>query len=185
MEFHRKRMFDALTTARECGPYDELPVLRKDIDPQIHLSRNDRPQPFFLISALDSMLVNLVGEGTVELRGSSVNSFSLVPGDLVYVPAGTPHRLVPTTESVMLRHKALEPTLEGVAWFCASCDAEVHRDEFDTAKELPQEGYWRACNEFNAKAELRSCPSCGTEHPPADLTGIRWPEVAEAIRAAD
>ena len=70
-----------------------------------------------------------------------------------------------------------------VAWFCETCDAELYRDEYDTASELPQEAAWRACNEFNEKSELRVCPRCGSQHDVLDLKDVRWPEVAKAIRA--
>ena len=184
MELQRKRMFHAFAVAKDAAPYDEMPVLRPDIDPQVHLSRNDRPQPFFLICEKDTMVVQLSGTGVLEMQYSPVRYHTLEPGDVVYVPAGTPTRSVPETESVQLRYKPLQPGLEAVAWFCPRCGTEVHRDEFDTTEELPQDAYWRACRRFNEEAELRRCPSCGHQHDPADLTGIRWPEVAEAIRSA-
>lgn len=182
MAYSPKRMFLALDAAREARAYDELPMLRTDIDMQVHLSRNDRPQPFFLICGHDTLLTQLAGEATLELKYSPVLYHTLEPGDIVYVPAGTPTRVVPTTPSVQLRYKSSTPGLEGVAWFCADCGTEVHRDEFDCAEELPQDAYWRACAEFNSKAELRQCPACGAAHPPLDLSGVRWPEVAEMIR---
>ena len=52
----RKRAFNIFQQAREAGPYDEYPVLPAEIDPQLHLSRNDRPQPFFLICERDTVL---------------------------------------------------------------------------------------------------------------------------------
>lgn len=184
MELSRKRMFHAFKAARDACSYDELPVLRPDVDVQVYLSRNDRPQPFFLICEHDTLLTQLVGDAVLELKYSPVLYHMLEPGDIVYVPGGTPTRVVPTAPSVQLRYKAADAGLEGVAWFCPGCGAEVHRDEFDTAEELPQDAYSRACREFNAKPELRACPSCGAAHPELDLTGIRWPEVADAIRAA-
>ena len=99
----------------------------------------------------------------------------------MYIPAGTPTRIRPEETSVHVRYKPLHAGLEGVVWFCNACGHEVHREEFDTAVELPQEGYSRACTAFNEDEELRRCPACGKEHDQLDLTGIRWPEVAEAI----
>lgn len=184
MEFERKKMIHAFEAARECAPYDELPVLVADRDPQMHLSRNDRPQPFHLICSQDTLLAQLAGEATLYLAYSPVLYHRLEVGDVVYVPAGTPTRLVPDGESVNLRYKALHAGLEGVAWFCEECGQEVHRVEFDTETEIPQAAYWRACEEFNADVELRSCGACGAKHEEVDLTGIRWPEVADAIRAS-
>ena len=183
-ELERKRMFHTFAAAADAGPYDELPVLRDGIDPQVHLSRNDRPQPFFLVCSRDTLVTQLSGSGELELRYCGVRSHPLDPGDVVYVPAGAPSRYVPDGIAVVLRYKALVPGLEGVVWFCASCESEVHRDEFDTAEEIPQAAYWRACQEFNAKVELRTCPSCGEVHPPVPVEGVRWPQIAEALRSA-
>jgi 3-hydroxyanthranilate 3,4-dioxygenase len=82
-----------------------------------------------------------------------------------------------------MRYKARQPELEGVAWYCPNCDAEVFRQEWALSETLSQEGYQRACEAFNADREKRVCPRCAREHPPLDLSGIRWLEVAEAVRA--
>ncbi len=182
VEYDRKKMVKTFEAAASCEPYDELPVLVADRDPQLHLSRNDRPQPFYLICSEDTLLAQVAGRATLDLEYSPVRYHRLEPGDVVYVPAGTPTRIRPEEPSVHVRYKPREPGLEGVAWFCSACGHEVHRDEFDTADELPQDAYWRACNAFNEDVELRRCPACGKEHDQLDLTGIRWPEVAEAIR---
>jgi hypothetical protein len=179
----RKRMVRIFQDAREAGPYDEFPVLLPGIDPQLHLSRNDRPQPFFLICSKDTVLVQMAGDAVVEFKDGPVLYHAAEPGDFVYVPAGTPHRIVPRTESIHVRYKADQPGLEGVAWYCPQCQGELWREEWDTAEELPQEGYWRACQAFNASAAQRTCGGCGAEHPPLDLAGIRWPEIAAALRA--
>ena len=180
----RKRMLNAFKEARAAGPYDEFPVLLPSIDTQIHLSRNDRPQPFWLVCDHDTVLAQLSGEARVEFKEASVLHHNLRPGDHVYVPAGTPHQITPRSESVQLRYKAQQPRLEGVAWYCAACGGEVWRAEWELADTLPQEGYWRACQEFNADREQRVCPHCGAEHPVLDLNGIRWPEIAASLREA-
>jgi 3-hydroxyanthranilate 3,4-dioxygenase len=180
----REHMFFAFDEAAKCGPYDERPMLPADIDLQIHLSRNDRPQPFHLICQHDTVLVVLKGEGAVEYRGTSVVRHGYEAGDFLYVPAGTPHRIVPRSESVHLRYKLPESDLEGVAWFCAECGAEVRREVWELGEALPQEGYLRACREFNGAEGARRCPRCGAVHPPVDLGGVRWEEVAHRLRAA-
>jgi 3-hydroxyanthranilate 3,4-dioxygenase len=180
----RKRQTSIFEDAREAGPYDDFPILPPDMEPQVHLSRNDRPQPFYLICERDTVLAQVSGEAVVAFAEGPVRYFTLEPGDHVYVPAGTPHQVRPRTESVQLRYKAKAPGLEGVAWYCPTCGAEVAREEWDTAEELPQDAYWRISQAFNADPARRQCSRCGTEHPPADLTSNRWPETAAAIRAA-
>jgi len=178
----RRRMLHIFKVAKECGPYDELPALPDEFDLQLHLSRNDRPQPFYLICDHDTVLVQMSGEGRVEFKDAPVLYHTLEPGDWVYVPAGTPHRLVPDVESVQVRYKAQKPALEGVAWYCQRCGAELWRDEWELAREFPQEAYLRACQEFNADTARRTCSVCGAEHPSVELSGFRWHEIAQDLR---
>ena len=181
---HRKRMIDTFKDAEALGPFDEYPVLVAGIDPQLHLSRNDRPQPFYLICGKDSLLVQMSGTATLSLKHPDVVNYRLIPGDFVYVPAGTPHRLIPNGVCINHRYKAENAGLEGVAWYCPQCGKELHRDVWDTQTELPQEAYARTTAQFNAKAELRHCSSCGAEHPLLELNEFRWASVAKEVRAA-
>ena len=41
----REHIVFSFRAAAGAGNYDELPMLPKDVDLQVHLSRNDRPQP--------------------------------------------------------------------------------------------------------------------------------------------
>lgn len=170
--------------AVSCGNYDERPILPKDIDLQLMLSRNDRPQPFHLICEHDCVLAVMAGEGRVEFRDTSVLRYCYSAGDYIYVPAGTPHRIIPKNESIHYRYKLPESELEGVAWYCNECGDEVYRDVWELAKELPQEGYQRACDEFNTEESIRTCPRCGVIHPRIDTQGTRWMEVASMSRAS-
>src|SRR5207302_10673474 len=102
----------------------------------------------------------------------------------VYITAGNPHRYMPTTESLQTRYKAEPAGLEGVAWFCEACGTEIARDEWDTAEQLPQDGYWAACQNFNATLERRTCLSCGQVHPEVDLSGLRWRDIAAQLQTS-
>lgn len=180
----RKRMLNGFKAAAEVGPYDEFPVLVPGIDPQVYLSRNARPQPFYLICERDSLLVQMAGTGRLLMKYSSVVWEPMQPGDFVYIPAGTPHRYVPTTESLQTRYKPEPAGLEGVAWFCEGCGTEITREEWDTSEQVSQAGYSDACQRFNASAETRTCPNCGRIHPQVDLSGLRWQEVAVQLQTA-
>jgi 3-hydroxyanthranilate 3,4-dioxygenase len=179
----RKKTFQTFREARKLGPYDERPMLPDEIDVQLHLSRNDRPQPFFLICGKDTLIARMSGRGRVEFKGTDVGAFALEPGDYVYVPAGAPHRLVPEGECVDLRYKAQNAGLEGVAWYCPECEREIHREVWDTSETITQEAYSTACERFNADPKLRACRACGAMHPPLDLFGFNWRAIAEEIRA--
>ncbi len=177
----RKRAFNTFKEAEGRGPYDEYPVLAADVDPQLHLSRNDRPQPFFLICEKDCVLVQLSGKGRVEFRDSSMLWTAAVPGDFIYIPARTPHRFLPDEPSTQYRYKAIVPGLEGVCWYCPECGKRIGEEIWDTAKELPQEGYLRASTAFNEEPARRRC-ACGFEHPTIDLAPYRWAEIARELR---
>ena len=82
----RKQRFAAFDEAKNRGPYDEYPMLPAGIDPQICLSRNDRPQPFFLICEHDTVLVNMSGTGKGEFPDGPGRYHPGEPGDFVYVP---------------------------------------------------------------------------------------------------
>jgi len=179
----RKRAFNILAQAQEAGPYDEYPVLPPGIDPQIHLSRNDRAQPFYLICERDCVIAQMTGHATVHFKDAAVLRFALAAGDFVYVPAGTPHRIIPQTESIQVRYKAHDAGWEGVAWYCDRCGTELWRSEWNTAEQIPQDGYWKSCQAFNEDRTLRGCAGCGTVADPVDLSGLRWREIAVELRS--
>ncbi len=181
----RKNRFDTFDAAAARGPFDECPMLELGTDPQLHLSRNDRPQPFFLICEQDCVVAQMSGTARIEFRGSSVNYFDLQMGDYAYVPGGTPHRIVPKGECVNLRYKAADPGLEAVAWYSPKTSEEIARVTWNCLEELPQEGYLRACRAFNDNVKMRTCPTTGEVLPPIDLAAFRWETLAPEIRQAD
>jgi len=81
----RKNRFNAFQEAAARGAYDEFPMLELGIDPQLHLSRNNIAQPFFLICEQDSMIAQLSGAARIEFRDSSVGYFDARIGDYVIV----------------------------------------------------------------------------------------------------
>lgn len=181
----RKNRADLFAEATSRGNYDEMPILELGIDPQLHLSRNEVAQPFFLICEHDCVIAQMSGSARIEFRDASVNYFDLVLGDFVYVPGGTPHRLLPREASVHLRYKADDPGLEAVAWFSEATGKEISRVTFDCATELPQDGYLRACTLFNETPSMRACPATGTVLPPIDLSPFDWQALADDIRASE
>lgn len=183
MEFERARMANLFAVAQQAGPFGELPTPPPDFDPQVHVSRNDGVQPFFLICERDTVVATLGGDGAIEFHGSSVREHRVGPGDFVYVPAGTPHRIRADAPLVQFRFKARDAGLEATAWYCPACDAELWRREFETEREIPQRVYLEACEEFNAREDLRTCERCGTVHDPVEVSGVRWREIAELLEA--
>ena len=180
MALERKKTLNVFKDAKNAwGSHDDYPVGPPGTDPMPHLSRNRVPQPFFLVGEEDQVLIQMAGVATLELRETETTRMRLVPGDTVYIPAGTPSRLVPEGENVVVRLKAEPPTREAVAWFCDACGALVHHRELEAG--IVQDQYWSAVHEFNADASLRTC-GCGAVHPIVDLGDIAWPAVAAALR---
>jgi hypothetical protein len=177
----RKKMMHLLREAQSClGSHDDFPTMPAGTDPMPCLSRNRTAQPFFLVSAHDQVVLALAGKSRIELPGAAPDESELDVGDAVYVPAGQPSRIVPETESVHLRFKAEPPGWEAAVWICASCGTEIFRRELDATAAPAQAGYWQACQEFNRDSALRTC-ACGTSHPPADVSDVRWPDVAAQL----
>ncbi|HEU4533342.1 MAG TPA: hypothetical protein VFS00_04460 [Polyangiaceae bacterium] len=182
MALERKKTLNVFKEAQHVwGSYDDYPVGPDGVDPMPHLSRNRVAQPFFLISEEDQVIIQMAGEGSIELRGPERQRLRLAPGDTLYLPAGVPSRLVPEGENLQIRFKAHPPAREAVAWYCAPCGELVHARELVGG--VPHEGYWEAVQLFNADAALRTCGGCGAVHPPVELGDIAWPEVAAALRA--
>jgi 3-hydroxyanthranilate 3,4-dioxygenase len=170
-------------SAAAAGPYDERPMLPDTLDLQLYLSKNDRRQPFFLICQHDTVLFALSGTGHVEYKDASVLRHAYEIGDHLYVPAGVPHRVVPTAETIQYRYKLPESELEGVAWYCEQCGHELYREVWEIAAEIPQAAYLRISQGFNADPARRTCKSCGAVHPMVDLALYRWAQIAEELRA--
>ncbi|MFT3768997.1 MAG: hypothetical protein QM820_26450 [Minicystis sp.] len=182
MALERKKTLNVFKDAKGAwGSYDDYPVGPQGTDPMPHLSRNRVPQPFYLVSERDQVLIQMAGEGRIELKETDTESMRLSPGDTVYLPAGVPSRLIPEGENLQIRLKAEPPGREAVAWYCPACGELIHSREIGEG--TPQDGYLDAVEAWNGDAALRTCGRCAAVHPPADLGDIAWREVAAAIRA--
>jgi hypothetical protein len=178
----RGRYQNVFELALEVGPWDERPVAPPFADPQVYMSRGSGAQPFFLICAKDTVVMQITGSADVQFRYTGLRHTRLEIGDMLYVPAGTPCRIEPREESIHLRYKAINPGLEGAAWFCPSCDAEVWRYEFDAELAPVHQGYLDACRAFNAEPRHRTCGVCQAVLPAIDIAGYRWAQIAEELR---
>jgi 3-hydroxyanthranilate 3,4-dioxygenase len=168
-------MLDAFKVGAQLGNYEDLAVLPIDVDPQVTLSRNWIDQPFYQIFAEDTVLAAMSGETVIRMRLSTVNTLRLEGGDHAYIPAGTPHRIEPRREGVMLRYLAGDAGLEAAAWFCELCGTELYRLEWrhDHDAEAPRV-YAAACARFNAATDARTCGRCGSVAAEIDLDAFGW-----------
>lgn len=185
IDIRRKNTLNLFREASKLGSFDEFPVLRPDVDPQLHVSRNEVDQPFFLTCQKDCVIALVSGAATVEFASGGVRFFDLEPGDFVYVPGGAAHRLRVREPGIQLRYKAREAGGESVAWYCAKCGHELFHHGWEGAETLPQESYLEACESFNSDSVHRTCSSCAEVHPALDLQPFRWQSIVQALRAGE
>lgn len=172
-------VFEAGAVAQSC---DEWPLVPAGVEPQVELSRHLVPEPFFQVLDHDSVLAVMAGDGRVEFRDSNVLWESLRPGDFVYVPAGTAHRVAPETELLTIRFAAAARERQAVAWYCESCGAEVGCFAWDASEALPQEGFLAAAEHHAREIAGRACSRCGAAPGALDLAPFRWSQLASDLR---
>jgi len=175
----RRRMLQAFEAAKSIGNYADMPVMPADVDPQITLARNTEMQPFYIAFEEDTVIALMSGKSVVRLRDTNVNSWPMIPGDHVYVPAGTPHRFEPSEESVLIRFIGNDPAYRAAVFACETCDNELDRLEWKQDLEVEAtEIYAEASRRFNADLEHRTCSACGAVAEPISLERLGW--VSEA-----
>lgn len=177
----RKNAFNLFREAAKLRSFDEFPLLRPEVDPQIYVSRNEVDQPFFVVCEKDAVIAQIGGKARVQFNESSVRHFDLSPGDYVYVPAGTPYRVLTSEAGEQIVYRARDAGRHGVVWFCDGCGAELDRMVWDSAAMPAQSGYQAASERHNADARRRACTTCGKAHAPVDMAPFRWSAVAEAL----
>ncbi|MEJ7635521.1 hypothetical protein [Aeromicrobium sp.] len=172
----RRRMVQAFQAAKDIGNYADVPVMPVDVDPQITLSRNSEQQPFFIAFEEDTVIALMSGSATVRMRDSNVNSWSMITGDHVYVPAGTPHLLEPNEESVLLRYIGNEPAYRAAVFACEACGGELHRLEWQQDLEVDAVAiYSEVVRRFNEDSTVRTCRSCSTVAAEISVERLGWP----------
>lgn len=170
----RSRAMNVFEAAARSGNYGDVAVLPIEVDPQIVLSRNSVRQPFYMVYDHDTVAAQMSGSCRIRLRASSVLYFDSSIGDYTYIPAGTPHRIEPKEEGVLLRYTSNEPTERGAVFACESCDAEIHRVEWTHDDDNDQVRiYCAIVQEFNEDVGLRRC-ECGVEAERIDLAELGW-----------
>lgn len=176
----RRNKLNLLKDGGKLESFDEFPVLRPEVDPQLHVSNNSVDQPFALVCGKDTVLAQVTGRARVAFEDGPVRYFDLEAGDHVYVPAGSEHRVETLEPGIQLRYRAREPGVEGVVWRCKSCRTELDRHVWDSAQTVTQTGYQFACERHNNEESRRTCKSCEARHDPIDLSPFRWAAVALA-----
>jgi mannose-6-phosphate isomerase-like protein (cupin superfamily) len=175
----RRRMLQAFEAAKSIGNYADIPVMPVDVDPQITLARNTERQPFYLAFEEDTVIALMSGRATVRLRDTNVNYWPMMPGDHVYVPAGTPHRFEPAEESVVIRYIGNDPAYRAAVFACENCGNELDRLEWKQNLEVDATAiYTEVSQRFNQDLDRRTCAVCSTVADPVPLERLGWAPVA-------
>ncbi|KRA24912.1 hypothetical protein ASD65_11090 [Microbacterium sp. Root61] len=175
-------MLQTFEAAKEVGNYADVPVMPADVDPQITISRNWVTQPFYIAFEEDTVLALMSGSANVRLRDTNVKYWPVIPGDHVYVPAGTPHRLEPDGESVLIRFIGNDPAYRAAIFACERCDAELDRLEWEQDLDVEAVAiYAEIVRRFNEDLPKRTCPTCGTVADEISLEQLGWTAEPSAI----
>ncbi len=183
VRIRRKNTFNLFREGRKLGSFDEFPMLRPEVDPQLHASFNSVDQPFHLLCEKDTIIAQVTGRSRVTFREGATRYFDLGVGDCVYVPGSIPHRITTLEPGFVNRYKAVNPGLEATVWYCESCGEELKRFTWRNEDLPPQIGYLSGCEQYNADPAGRTCEKCGAAHDPINMDAFRWGAIAEALSA--
>jgi len=124
----------------------------------------------FHVDPSDEIFYMLKGDMTLEYVEDGKRREEVIrEGEMLLVPAFTPHspHRPPDTWGLVVEITRTPDQAESLIWFCDRCDALLHEVTMhvaDIEKELKI-----AIEQFDANAELRTCPKCGyiqPENPP-------------------
>lgn len=107
-------------------------------------------------------------EGDMVLRvieGGRPVDVPIREGELLLLPPHVRHspQRPAGTVGLVVERVRLPGELDAFEWYCESCDARVHRREFelqDIEKDLPP-----VFDEYHASRDLRTCGACGHVNP--------------------
>ncbi|HEY1723320.1 MAG TPA: hypothetical protein VGG27_18905 [Magnetospirillaceae bacterium] len=118
----------------------------------------------------DSDEVTYMIKGTMNLHyrtPEGTEEICVIPqGATNFMPSRTPHspRFPPDAFALILERKRLAGEIDKFWWFCPSCDAFLHEEQFlvdDYTKDPVSQAYKR----FFDSVKARTCKSCGTVMP--------------------
>lgn len=154
------RVHDVFELAGQIEDGDHLSLFGSDVDLDVSLSRETARQPFHFAIDHDSLLVQLAGEAEVTFDHPDVRRVRVVPGDIVYVPAGLDHQVVPRTPSLQLRYCGSEPHAERASVRCPACGHPIAMVVWNSGAKDRRDGL-AAARQAHARICGQTCPNCG------------------------
>lgn len=110
----------------------------------------------------EEFFYQLEGHITVKIQvDGKAETLELGPGDMMVVPAKTPHSPIRHEGSLGLvieRVRQGRGFTDGLMWFCESCNEKLHETFFEL-RDIENE-FLPKFKEYYASQELRTCNSC-------------------------
>ena len=110
----------------------------------------------------EEFFYQLEGHITVKVQiNGKAETLELGPGDMMVVPAKTPHSPIRHEGSLGLvieRVRQGRGFTDGLLWFCDSCNEKLHETFFEL-KDIENE-FLPKFKEYYASHDLRTCKSC-------------------------
>lgn len=152
--------------AEEFVPPVSNRVIWPDSDITFMIIRGPNARNDFHVNPTDEIFYQLRGTIRVDVRDDEgVHQRLVHEGDVMLVPAGTPHAPLRPADTWGLVLEVPRPpdALDRMQWYCPACDHLLHEVSFDLADIETELAV--ALDRVNADEELRTCERCGTVLP--------------------
>lgn len=119
------------------------------------------PGEEFFFQLEGDMLLKVVQDGRIT-------DVPIRAGEVFLLPAHVPHspQRFPNTVGLVIERVRRPGELDGLAWYCENCHAELYREEFELTDIETQ--FPPVFERYYASLAHRSCRQCGTvQQPPA------------------
>lgn len=119
------------------------------------------PGEEFFFQLEGDMLLKVVQDGRIT-------DVPIRAGEVFLLPAHVPHspQRFPNTVGLVIERVRRPGEIDGLAWFCENCHAELYREEFELTDIETQ--FPPVFERYYASLAHRSCRQCGTvQQPPA------------------
>ena len=143
------------------------PVANKEVFPEsefiFQIIRGPNARNDFHIDPGDEIFYQLKGDIIVQCVEHGVRrDIRVREGEVMLCRAGTPHCPIRPRDTwgLVIERKRRPDELDGIVWFCESCNGPLYEVRFSCENIETQ--LRDAIDAFNASESLRTCKACGT-----------------------
>lgn len=143
-------------------------VLWQEPDALTFVARGREYRSEFHVNPSDEIMYMIKGEMNLHFRTpEGEERIVVIPeGGLNFTPSGVPHspRFPPDAFALISERKRKPGEVDRFRWYCPSCDAFLHEEEF-TVSDYRSDPVSKAYANFFDSEEFRTCKACGTVAP--------------------